>query len=209
MPISEVYIGLDLAQISDIASATGIAILDTGVWRVFGKHYLPEDAVNNIYRKTTVPFHQWHQQGWLTLTPGSVIDYNWIEADLDRWLQRLPVKEIAFDRYNSSQLVNNMLEKGAPMVSFGQGYVSMSPAMKELERRYLTGQIQHPNDPVLNWAMSNVVADQDPAGNLKPAKNKSSEKIDPAVALIMAVGRAMLADTAPNLDYFFFNPIGI
>jgi phage terminase large subunit-like protein len=68
----------------------------------------------------------------------------------------------------------------------------MNAPMKELERRYLSGEIQHMNDPVLNWAMSNVVADQDPAGNIKPAKNKSNEKIDPAVALIMAVGRAML-----------------
>lgn len=207
--ISEVYIGLDLAQISDIASATGVAIMDDGTWRVFGKHYLPEDTIDAKYRKTTVPFRQWHEQGWLTLTPGNVVDYNWIKADLNHWLETLPVKEIVFDRYNSSQLVNDMLEQGAPMVSFGQGYLSMSPAMKELERRYLTGQIQHPNDPVLNWAMSNVVADQDPAGNIKPAKNKSSEKIDPAVALIMAVGRAMLADTGPDLDYFLSNPIGI
>lgn len=190
----EVYVGLDLSQVSDITSATGVAIMGDGTWRVFGKHYLPEDAIDNKYRKTTVPFRQWHEQGWLTLTPGNVVDYNWIKADLDHWLETLPVKEIVFDRYNSSQLVNDMLEQGAPMVSFGQGYLSMSPAMKELERRYLAGLIQHANDPVLNWAMSNVVADQDPAGNIKPAKNKSSEKIDPAVALIMAVGRAMFVD---------------
>lgn len=209
MSVFEAYIGLDLAQISDIASATGVAIMDDGTWRVFGKHYLPEDTIDAKYRKTTVPFRQWHEQGWLTLTPGNVIDYNWIKADLQHWMENLPVKEIVFDRYNSSQLVNDMLEIGAPMVSFGQGYLSMSPAMKELERRYLTGEIQHPNDPVLNWAMSNVVADQDPAGNIKPAKNKSSEKIDPAVALIMAVGRAMLADQTPDYSYFLNNPISL
>ena len=208
--VVEVYIGLDLAQVSDITSATGVAILSDGTWRVFGKHYLPEDAIEAKYRKTTVPFRQWHEQGWLTLTPGNVVDYNWIKADLDHWLQTLPVKEIVFDRYNSSQLVNDMLEQGAPMVSFGQGYLSMSPAMKEFERRYLANLIEHPNDPVLNWAMSNVVADQDHAGNIKPAKNKSSEKIDPAVALIMAVGRAMvLGEQLPDFDYFLSNPIRI
>ena len=205
--VVEVYIGLDLAQVSDIASATGIAVLSDGTWRVFGKHYLPEEAIENKYRKTTVPFRKWHEEGWLTLTPGNVIDYEWIKADLNHWLETLPVKEIPFDRYNSSQLVNDMLEKGAPMVGFGQGYVSMNPAMKELERRYLSGEIQHPNDPVLNWAMSNVVAMQDPAGNIKPAKDKSSEKIDPAVALIMAVGRAMLADESENIDDFLNDPI--
>ena len=204
----EVYIGLDLAQISDIASATGVAIMPDGSWRVFGKHYLPEETVESRYRKSSVPLMKWHQDGWLTLTPGNVIDYNWIKADLQHWLETLPVQEIVFDRYNSSQLVNDMIELGAPMVAFGQGYLSISPAMKELERRYLSGEIQHANDPVLNWAMSNVVADQDPAGNIKAAKNKSSEKIDPAVALIMAVGRAMLAKQDNGFDYFLNNPVG-
>jgi phage terminase large subunit-like protein len=207
--IEAVYIGLDLAQISDIASATGVCVMKSGEWRIIGKHYLPEDSIEEKYRKTTIPFYDWAERGYLTLTPGNVIDYNWIKSDLLAWLEVLPVKEIPFDRYNSSQLVNDMLELGAPMVSVGQGFVSMSPALKELERRYLTGQIKHCNDPVLNWAMSNVVAVQDPAGNIKPDKSKSSEKIDPATALTMAVGRAMLADTAPDFDYFLSNPIAI
>jgi phage terminase large subunit-like protein len=192
LPI-EVYLGLDLASVSDIASIGGVAIMPSGLWRVFGKHYLPEEAVDNNIRKSTVPFRQWHEQGFLTLTPGNVIDYNWIKADIERFMETMPVKEIAFDRWNSSQLVNDLMELGAPMVAFGMGYASMNAPMKELERRYLAGEIEHPNDPVLNWAMSNVVADQDPAGNIKPAKNKSTEKIDPAVALMMAIGRAMVA----------------
>ncbi len=195
----EVYLGVDLASVSDIASIGGIAVMADGSWQAFGKHYLPEDAVHNNIRKTAVPFMQWHEQGWLTLTSGNVIDYNWIKADLLALMERWPVKEIAFDRWNSSQLVNDMLEMNAPMIAFGMGYASMNAPMKELERRYLGGEIKHPNDPVLTWAMSNVVADQDPAGNIKPAKNKSSEKIDPAVALIMAIGRAMLnEENAPQ-----------
>jgi len=189
----EVYLGLDLSTVSDIASLGGIAKMPGGRWLTFGKHYLPEDAVDNNIRKTTVPFRQWHEQGWLTLTPGNVIDYNWIKADILALVEQLNVKEIAFDRWNSSQLVNDLMELNAPMVAFGMGYASMNAPMKELERRYLAKEIEHQNDPVLNWAMSNVVADQDPAGNIKPAKNKSSEKIDPAVALMMAIGRAMVA----------------
>jgi phage terminase large subunit-like protein len=191
---AEVYLGLDLSSVSDIASIGGIAIMDDGRWRVFGKHYLPEDAVDNGLRKTTVPFKQWHEQGYLTLTPGNVLDYDWIKADIQIMLAELPVKEIAFDRWNSSQLVNDLMKENAPMVAFGQGFASMNAPMKELERRYLSGEIEHNDNPVLNWAMSNLVAEQDPAGNIKPAKNKSSEKIDPAVALIMAIGRAMLVD---------------
>jgi len=84
------------------------------------------------------------------------------------------------------------------------GYASMNAPMKELERRYLAKEIEHPNDPVLNWAMSNVVADQDPAGNIKPAKNKSSEKIDPAVALIIAIGRAMLTEETITVGVEFW-----
>ena len=195
----EVYLGLDLASVSDIASIGGIAVMPDGRWLVFGKHYLPEEAIDNNIRKSTVPFRQWHEQGWLTLTPGNVIDYNWIKADIQTYMERFNVKEIAFDRWNSSQLVNDLMEINAPMVAFGMGYASMNAPMKEFERRYLAKEIQHPNDPVLNWAMSNVVADQDPAGNIKPAKNKSTEKIDPAVALMMAIGRAMVAPE-PQID---------
>jgi len=141
---------------------------------------------------------RWHEDGWLTLTPGNVVDYEWIKQDLLDFMERWPVKEIAFDKWNSSQLVNDMLELNAPMVEFGMGYASMSAPTKELERRYLSNEIDHPNDPVLTWAMSNVVADQDPAGNIKPAKNKCQEKIDPVTALIMAVGRAMLNEQEPE-----------
>jgi len=192
--VKEVYMGLDLSSVSDLSSLGGIAIMRNGDWIAFGKHYLPEEAVHNKIRKTPVPLTRWADDGWLTLTPGNVIDYNWIKSDIEKLMMLSEVKEIAFDRWNSSQLVNDLIEIEVPMVAFGQGFASMNAPMKDIERRYLNGEIKHLNDPVLNWAMSNLVADQDPAGNIKPAKNKSSEKIDPAVALIMAVGRAMLVD---------------
>lgn len=190
----EVYLAIDLSTVSDITSIGGIAIMPDGRWKVFGRHYLPEETVHNTIRKAPVPYKRWADDGWLFLTPGNVIDYDFIEADINQMLLTLPVKEIAFDRWNSSQLVNKLMEKGAPMIAYGQGFASMNAPMKELERRYLIGDIEHQNDPVLNFAMSNVVATQDPAGNIKPDKSKCSEKIDPAVALIMAVGRAMLVN---------------
>ena len=187
----EVYGGLDLASVSDIASFGLVVVYADGTWRTWHRHYLPEETVTARIQKSAVPYDEWERAGWLTLTPGNSCDYNWIKSDMLAICEALPVKRIHFDRWNSTQLVNDLLEVGVPMVGFGQGYVSMNAPMKELERRFLSGQIQHPNDPVLNWAMGNVVAEQDPAGNVKPAKNKSTEKIDPAVALIMAVGGAM------------------
>lgn len=199
-----VYLGIDLASVSDIASVGGIAVMPSGKWRVISKNYLPEDAVNNNLRKTAIPFRDWHERGYLTLTPGNVTDYNWIKSDILTLMSALPVKEIAFDRWNSSQLVNDLMEENAPMMQFGQGFQSMNAPMKELERRYLLGEIEHDDNPVLNWAMSNLVADQDSAGNIKPAKNKSSEKIDPAVALIMAIGRAMLVPETTSVGIEFW-----
>ena len=196
----EVYLGLDLANTSDICSLGGIAIMRDGKKRIFGKHYLPEDAVNNSFRKTPVPFLAWAEQGWLTLTPGNVTDYSWIKTDIDKLMSRWNVVSIGFDRWNSSQLVNDLQEAGAPMVAIGMGYASMNAPMKEFETQYLRGDIEHPNDPVINWAMSNMIAEQDPAGNIKPAKNKCSEKIDPAVALIIAQARAMTADPITIID---------
>ena len=196
----EVYLGLDLANVSDITSIGVIAIMPNGKRRVFGKHYLPEEAVHNSFRKTAVPFLEWAKQGWLTLTPGNVTDYSFIKADIDLMMKRWNVVAIGFDRWNSSQLVNDLMAEGAPMIAIGMGYASMNAPMKEFESQYLSGEIEHPDDPVLNWAMSNMVAEQDPAGNVKPAKNKSSEKIDPAVALIIAQARAMTAEPEFVID---------
>lgn len=190
----KVYLGIDLSSVSDLTSVSGVAIFKDGSWKTFSKSWLPEEVVNQNLQKGTAKYKQWEEQGWLALTPGNVVDYSWIEKDVETLMELLPVKEIAFDRWNSSHLVNNLMEKDAPMIAFGQGFASMNAPMKELERRYLSGQIEHNDNPVLNWAMSNIVAEVNPAGDIKPAKNKSSEKIDPAVALVMAIGRAMAVD---------------
>lgn len=188
----EVHGGLDLASTSDLCTFALMARMNTGKSRIWCRHYLPEDKAFERSNKNRHLYEKWARQGWLTLTPGNITDYEFIKKDILEALDRLPIKEIAFDRWNSSQLVNDLMAEEAPMVAFGQGFVSMSPAMKDVERSILGRLIEHPNDPVLNWAMGNLVAVRDPAGNIKPDKSKSADKIDPAVALIMATGRAML-----------------
>jgi len=207
--VEECFGGLDLASNSDIASFALVFHMKDGSIRIWVNNYLPEDTVKLRVQKNSVPYDVWSKQGYLTLTPGNVTDYDFIEADIKNYLERYNVKEIAFDRWNSSQLVNNLTADGAPMIGFGQGFVSMNPAMKELERLVLSNEIVRPKNPVLDWAMSNLVAITDPAGNIKPAKNKSKEKIDPAVALIMAIGRSMLVEREEDIDDFINDPVMI
>lgn len=201
--------GLDLATTSDICSLALVFFMKDGTLKTWGRNYLPDAAVRTRVERNQVPYDVWAREGWLTLTPGNVVDYDFIEKDISDFLDQFPIKEIAFDRWNSSQLVNNLTENGAPMVSFGQGFVSMNPAMKEFERLVLKAELKHPQNPVLNWAISNLVAQEDPAGNIKPAKNKSKEKIDPAVALIMAIGRAMVREEETNINDFISDPISL
>lgn len=196
-----VYGGLDLAAVRDLCSLTLIAHMPDGTRRTYSRSYLPEDEALNKENKNRVLYERWAKQGWLTLTPGNVADYNWIKRDILTLCADLTMEEIAFDRWNSSQLVTDLLEEGVPLVEFGQGYASMNPAMKDLERVVHGGQLQHDGNPVLTWAMGNLVAVNDPAGNVKPDKAKSTNKIDPAVALIMANGRSMTSapDTGASI----------
>ncbi|WP_299081696.1 terminase TerL endonuclease subunit [uncultured Paraglaciecola sp.] len=202
---TECWGGLDLASVSDLCSLT-LAFNVAGKIRLIQKNYLPEDALVEHTRQYNQPFKQWADDGWLTLTPGNVTDYDFIEYDILQWAEQYGIQELAFDRWNSTQLTNHMLEKGVNMVGFGQGFASMSPAMKELERLILSGAIEYDN-PVLEWAVSNTVPQHDPAGNIKPAKNKSSGKIDPVVSAIMAVGRATTGEDTSSIDDWLNDPI--
>ena len=192
-----VYGGLDLASVSDLCSYMLLGIMPNGKKRVWGRHYLPEEVALDTQNPNHRLYKRWADAGWLTLTPGNVTDYDFIEKDITESLGPLQIEEIAFDKYNATQIVTNLQQEDAPMVEFRQGFLSMSPAMKQLEIDILKANIEHPNDPVLNWAMGNVVVVRDAAGNQKPDKEKSVGKIDPVVALIMAEGRATVFADEP------------
>lgn len=126
-------------------------------------------------------------------TPGNVVDYDFILAQVREDLGRFKVREVAFDPWNATAVSNRLVEEGARMVEFRQGFVSMNPAMKTLEVAIQRRAIDHGGNPVLAWMADNLVATSDPAGNLKPDKGKSGEKIDGMVALLMALQRASAA----------------
>lgn len=150
-------------------------------------------------RRDRVHYDAWVREGYITATPGNVIDYAWILEQIDQDAQKYDLQEIAFDRWGATKIIQEIEEQGLTCVQFGQGFVSMSPPMKELEKLILSIKLAHGNNPVLNWMADNLVARIDPAGNIKPDKEKSIEKIDGMVALIMALDRAIRHQKAGSI----------
>jgi len=154
-------------------------------------------------RRDQVPYDAWVRAGYIMATPGNVVDYSFILAQLDEDAQRYDIQEVAFDRWGAAQIQTQLMEKGGEdwLVQFGQGFASMSPPMKELERIVLDAKLAHGNNPVSNWMVANLVARLDAAGNIKPDKERSIEKIDGPVMLIMALDRATRHQPEPESVY--------
>lgn len=165
---------------------------------VVPRFFIPEENIVERVRRDRVPYDAWLRAGLVTATPGNVIDYDWIVAQIDEDAQNYDVVEIGFDRWGATKIQTQLMElRGDPewVVPIGQGFASMSPPMKELEKLILGGRLGHGGHPVLAWMADNLVATMDPAGNLKPDKAKSREKIDGMVSLVMCVDRAMRGDS--------------
>jgi phage terminase large subunit-like protein len=187
------YSGLDLSSTLDITAHVLVfpPEAEGDKYIVLPRFWIPEDNLRQRVHDDRVPYDAWLRAGWIMATPGNVVDYEWIFADIDDDAHDYDLQEVAFDRWGASRVVTVLQEKGLTMVEFGQGFASMSPPMKELERLIRTHELEHGNNPVLTWMADNLVARQDPAGNIKPDKDASREKIDGMVALIMALDRAM------------------
>jgi len=186
--------GLDLANIRDVAAAVFLFPMEDGRFFVTQRFWVPKENMEERVRKDRVPYDAWVRDGWMTATPGDVIDYAWIEKEILDFAERYQPKEIAFDPWNATQITTNLQEKDLTVVPVRQGFASMSPPMKQLEALIFQGRIVHDGNPVMRWMVDNVTATMDPAGNIKPDKGKSREKIDGVVALIMAVSRALFGE---------------
>jgi phage terminase large subunit-like protein len=138
-----------------------------------------------------VPYDVWERTGHVQTTEGNVVHYGFIEAFIDELGKKYNIREIAFDRWGAVQMVQNLEGMGYTVVPFGQGFKDMSPPTKELMKLVLGQSIAHAGHPVLRWMMDNIFIRTDPAGTIKPDKQKSTEKIDGAVATIMALDRAI------------------
>ena len=153
--------------------------------------WIPEDNLTLRVNRDHVPYDVWERQGYLQTTEGNVVHYGFIEQFIERLGERFNIREIAFDRWGAVQMVQNLESMGFTVVPFGQGFKDMSPPTKELMKLVLEQKIAHGGHPVLRWNMDNIYIRTDPAGNIKADKEKSTEKIDGAVATIMALDRAI------------------
>jgi phage terminase large subunit-like protein len=181
--------GLDLASSTDIAALCWTFPDDRGycaVWRF----WLPEDRLADLSRRTGGASARWHRDGFLKTTEGNVIDYRAILDTIDADARRFDVAEIAYDRWGMTQLATDLADGGLTVVPFGQGFASMSPPTKEWERLVLDGRYSHGGNPVMRWMVDNIAIRTDPAGNIKIDKARGSEKVDGAVAAVMALDRA-------------------
>lgn len=186
------YGGLDLSSTTDLSAFVKVwpPFEDDPLWYVQPHFWLPGDGLQDRIRRDRAPYDAWARAGFLTLTDGNVIDHESIQTAIEEDWDRFEIADIAFDRYNATMIVTRLQGAGVEMVGFGQGYVSMSPAVKEAERIILQKQLAHGGNPVLAWMCSNTVLTRDAAGNVKPDKSKSRSRIDGMVAMLMGIGRA-------------------
>lgn len=187
------YGGLDLSSTTDI---TAFVLVfppedDDGKYEILPFFWLPEDSIDLRVRRDHVPYDTWAQQGLVYTTEGNVIHYGYIEEFIEELGTKYNIREIAFDRWGAVQMTQNLEGLDFTVVPFGQGYKDMSPPTKELLKLTLEGKLAHGGHPVLRWMVDNVTIRSDPAGNIKADKEKSTEKIDGAIATIMALDRAI------------------
>lgn len=202
-----IYAGLDLSAVNDLTAFVPIGKVD-GVWSVRPTFWLPREGLEDKSRKDRVPYDVWHAEGHLQAAPGKSVDYEFVAAFLWDFCRTHNVKKIAFDRWNFRHLKPWLVEAGFSEATieevfeeFGQGFQSMSPALRTLEGELLNGRIAHGNHPVLTMCAANAVVVSDPSGNRKLAKDKSSGRIDGMVALAMAIGVAPLEEAERKLEY--------
>ena len=187
------YGGLDLSSTTDITAFVLVfpPTDEDDHYYILPYFWLPEETLDLRVRRDHVPYDLWEKQGYLLTTEGNVVHYGFIENFIDELGTRFNIREIAFDRWGAVQMSQNLEGLGFTLVQFGQGYRDMSPPTKELMKLTLEQKIAHNGHPVLRWNMDNIFIKRDPAGNIKPDKEKSTEKIDGTVATIMALDRAI------------------
>ena len=186
----ECYIGLDLSSTTDLTTYVLSFPNDKGGYEVLTRTFIPKDNAVKRSKEDKVSYLQWEKEGFMTLTPGNIIDYEEIYRHIMTDVGKFDVRELSFDRWNATALITKLTEQGVECVGFGQGYKSMSPAVKSVEALVLQQKLNHGNNPVLSWCVANVAIEVDAAENMKIDKSKAVERVDCAVALAMSIGRA-------------------
>lgn len=170
------------------------------LWRVITYYWMPEGNVEERVKKDRLPYDVWIKSGFIWTTPGKVVDQDFIRASVNKLHKEYRIEEIAFDSWNATQMQKNLEEDGFKMLEARQGFKTMSEPMQQIMALVVDSKLEHYGDPVLTWMAGNVSATQDPAGNIKPDKESSANKIDGIVALIMAMSRIVANPNAAGGD---------
>lgn len=191
------WLGLDLSSTRDLTALVGVFPDEDGGVDVLARFWLPADSLAQRVHRDRVPYDVWAREGALELTEGNTVDYAYIRAAINAWAERYDVAEVDFDPWNATGLVTDLQDDGATCVPIRQGFPTLTAPTKELERLVMSRGLRHGGHPVLRWCAGNVIVDQDPAGNLKPSKKQSTERIDGIVALVTALARALVGADDP------------
>jgi phage terminase large subunit-like protein len=191
-----VYMGLDLSSCNDLTALAYGAMDKDRVWHVWCEFFAPTKGLVERSKRDNAPYDIWRDKGLIALTPGASVDYEYVAARLVELCREIDVTAISFDRWNMKFLKKELerIKAELPLVEFGQGFQSMSPAAKAVEAALGNGHVRHGNNPVLTWCAANAVSVSDPAGNIKLDKMKSTGRIDGIVAMTMMIGAAALAE---------------
>jgi phage terminase large subunit-like protein len=181
------YVGMDLSTTTDLTALVAVFPDEVG-FDVLAQFFVPEERIVERSRRDHVPYDEWARQGMLTSTRGAVVDYEVLRQVLLQWAAEFSLQMIAFDPWNATDLLSRLQQQdGLTCVSMRQGFASLSAPTKSLEGAILSRRLRHDGHPVLRWNVSNVAVETDSAGNIRPHKTLSTERIDGVVALIMAV----------------------
>lgn len=202
----EAYGGLDLAATSDLLALCWLFPDEEGGYDALWRLWTPEDNVEALDQRTAGAASVWVREGLLVATPGNVADYDYIQLQIERDLDAFDVRALGYDPWSAVPLTNKLAESNAPMVKVRQGFVTMSPPMKELQRLLLKGtpekpMFRHGGNPAVTWMVDNLAAAMDPAGNVKPDKARSAEKIDAVSAAVTALSEAMAREVPVKSAY--------
>jgi phage terminase large subunit-like protein len=198
------YGGLDLSSSIDLCALVLVFPDEANqVLDVVARFWTPADTLGERAHRDRADYAEWVRRGFLTAVPGVTINYDAIELEVGRLLgpDGFDVKAINYDRWGSKQLRSHLEDAGAPIWEIGQGFASMSPPFKELGRLVAERKLRHAGNPVLRFCASGMATLEDPAGNIKPDRKRSTSRIDGMVALIMAIA-AWLADETPGRSVY-------
>jgi len=184
------YMGIDLAQTTDLTSLCALWI-DGDKLIVRSWNFAPEEGAVRRSQQDSVPYLDWSRRGWLTLTAGDTTDYSFLRRQIKEIAAKHSVRLIAFDPYNAQNIGNELEAEGLRVIRCPQSFLQLATPTRMLERAIMGKTLAHDGNPVLSWSMSNVVVDTDSAGNPRPSKKRSVERIDPVIAMTIAIAASV------------------